>query len=50
VAGGDTLRVARVSVRLRGVAAPELAHPGFGIAEEPGYAPLGAQLDLGRGV
>src|SRR3954451_2887454 len=33
---GDTLAVGGVHVRLKGVAAPELAHPGLHIAEEPG--------------
>ena len=33
---GDTIVVSGVHVRLQGVAAPELAHPGLGIAEEPG--------------
>jgi endonuclease YncB( thermonuclease family) len=33
---GDTLRVAGITLRLEGVAAPEIAHPGLGIAEEPG--------------
>jgi micrococcal nuclease len=33
---GDTLRVGGVAVRLQGVAAPELAHPGLGIRGEPG--------------
>src|SRR3954465_11616673 len=33
---GDTIAVGGVHVRLKGVAAPELAHPGLRIAEEPG--------------
>jgi endonuclease YncB( thermonuclease family) len=33
---GDTIAVDGVHVRLKGVAAPELAHPGLHIAEEPG--------------
>lgn len=36
VADGDTLRVGGVTVRLQGLAAPEVAHPGLHVAEEPG--------------
>jgi endonuclease YncB( thermonuclease family) len=35
---GDTIKVAGVTVRLQGVAAPELAHHELGIREEPGGA------------
>ena len=33
---GDTIAVGGVTVRLQGVAAPELDHPNLGIEQEPG--------------
>jgi hypothetical protein len=36
VLDGDTIAVGGVTVRLQGVAAPELDHPNLGIKQEPG--------------
>jgi endonuclease YncB( thermonuclease family) len=36
VLDGDTIAVGGVTVRLQGVAAPELEHPNLGIKQEPG--------------
>ena len=42
VVDGDTLAVGGIRVRLEGVAAPEIAHPGLDIEEEPGGAAAAA--------
>lgn len=50
IADGDTLTCAGVRVRLFGINAPEIAHPGLGIAEEAGGRAAGAELfSLTRG-